>query len=106
MQSKKWLCGEIEGHAVYEVWNKLEGKGYYNSSKLILIETTPGLFRPLYQLLDRERRMVRLNLKIEGARIAIAAQPRHGSSAHMQELVLDIDPKRGVESPTSKDRSR
>lgn len=95
--SKHWKIGNINGHDIIEVWIGLNSdSGYYNSIKLILIETSPGQYRPLYQLQDRERELTRFNASINGDVISIPPHSRHGTSMHIHEIDLGVDASSGI----------
>jgi hypothetical protein len=97
LTSKAWDCGTVNGRRVVEVWSRIaEDNGYYNSAKLILLETNKGQFRPVYHLLDRENEPCRLNAVVSGGTVTIRGCGRPNASAHMKADAFDISTVYGV----------
>ncbi len=99
IKSKIWNRGKYSGRVIYEVWNNIASDGYYNSTKLILIETNDGMYRPLYHLQDLETYCYPLNPIISNNGITINACPRHGPSSHVGFIRFSINIDKGAENP-------
>ena len=97
LSSKAWKCGAINGHQVVEVWNQVEeDNGYYNSIKILLLETQPGTYRPVYHLLDREDALCRLNPVITGGTIMLHGNATNKTSKHMKTDEFEVSTICGV----------